>query len=122
MQSMFGDIKEIDVKVLNKAVNLGVAYAKNNSPQITGWYRKNWKALPIIKDEKGVSKELANNAEYASFVNYGHRLVNPKGETVGYVKSVKGDHLLERTVSYVDKQMGIEFEKEVEAVRQKYEK
>lgn len=122
LKAMCGDISDIDVKVLNKAVNEGVKYAKNNSPVITGFYRKNWKASPIIKRGGGVTKMLENSAGYASYVNYGHRTVNKAGETTGYVKSKLGDHLLERTVDQVSKRMTSEFEKEVKEVQERHGK
>ena len=101
LMSMVDDIQEIDVRVLNRAVNAGVRYAKNNSPVITGWYRKNWRSAPAVKAfGGGTTKTLVNSADYASFVNYVHRTVDGGGNTTGYAKSQAGDHLLERTVIY----------------------
>ena len=121
--AMLGDIREIDIRVLDRAVSDGIKYAKNNSPVITGWYRKNWKSAQAVKSKGGgVTKVLVNNAEYASFVNYGHRTVDDDGNTTGYVKSQKGDHLLERTVVYAGKQLEKEFEKEVKAVQRRHDK
>lgn len=123
LMAMLGDIREIDIRVLDRAVNEGVKYAKNNSPVITGWYRKNWKSGPSIKSAGGgVSKTLENSADYSSFVNHGHRTVDGAGNTTGYVKSPTGDHLLERTVIRVGQQLEKEFEKEVEAVQKRHDK
>ena len=117
LMAMVDDIREIDQRILNRAVNAGVKYAKNNSPVITGFYRKNWRSAPAVKAKAGgVTKHLVNSADYASYVNYGHRTVDKDGNTTGYVKSEKGDHLLERTVNYAGKQLEKEFKKEVEAV------
>jgi len=52
-------------------------------------------------------------------VNYGHRVVNRKGETVGFVK---GKFILEKAVGKVDKQLVKEFKKEVERVNRKHDK
>lgn len=118
---MVDDIREIDQRILNRAVNAGVKYAKNNSPVITGFYRKNWRSAPAVKAKAGgVTKHLVNSADYASYVNYGHRTVDKDGNTTGYVKSEKGDHLLERTVNYAGKQLEKEFKKEVEAVQNRH--
>lgn len=123
LMDMLDDVAEIDKKVLNRAVNSGVRHAKDNSPVITGFFRKNWKSAPAVRPKAGsATKTLVNSAEYASFVNYGHRTVDKEGNTTGYVRSKTGDHLLEKTVSFIDKQMGIEFEKEVKAVQQKHDK
>lgn len=119
---MVEDIREIDVRVLNQAVNEGMRYAKNNSPVITGFYRKNWRSAPAVKSAgHGVTKVLVNSADYASYVNYGHRTVDRDGNTTGYVKSSLGDHLLERTVSYIDKRMIEIFKKEMEAVQKRHD-
>ncbi len=121
LMGMVEDIREIDQRVLNRAVNAGVRYAKNNSPVITGFYRKNWRSAPAVKAKAGgVTKHLVNSADYASYVNYGHRTVDQAGNTTGYVKSKKGDHLLERTVIYAGKQLEKEFKKEVEAVQNRH--
>ena len=121
LMGMVEDIREIDQRVLNRAVNAGVRYAKNNSPVITGFYRKNWRSAPAVKAKAGgVTKHLVNSADYASYVNYGHRTVDQAGNTTGYVKSKKGDHLLESTVIYAGKQLEKEFKKEVEAVQNRH--
>ncbi len=121
LMAMVDDIREIDQRILNRAVNAGVKYAKNNSPVITGFYRKNWRSAPAVKAKAGgVTKHLVNSADYASYVNYGHRTVDKDGNTTGYVKSKKGDHLLERTVNYAGKQLEKEFKKEVEAVQNRH--
>lgn len=123
LAAMVEDIGEIDIRVLNQAVNEGMRYAKNNSPVITGFYRKNWRSAPAVKSaERGATKVLVNSADYASYVNYGHRTVDRDGNTTGYVKSSLGDHLLERTVSYVDKRMIALLKKEVEAVQKRHDR
>ena len=122
LMAMVEDIREIDKKMLNKAVNDGVKYAKKHSPEITGFYRKSWRSAPAVKSKSGgVTKTIVNSAEYASYVNYGHRTVDKAGNTTGYVKSINGDHLLERTVVYAGKQLEKEFRKEVKAVQSKHD-
>lgn len=123
LMAMVGDIREIDIRVLNRSVNAGMKYAKQQSPVITGFFRKNWRSAPAVRaKDGGVTKNLVNSAEYASYVNYGHRTVDQAGNTTGYVKSKMGDHLLERSVLYVEKQMEEEFKKEVEAVQKRHDK
>ena len=122
LTAMLGDISEIDKKVLNRAMNEGVAFAKRKSPVITGVFRKNWRKLPVRKNNKVVEAELVNNANYASFVNYGHRTVDRDGNTTGYVKSKMGDHLLEKTCDFMEKRMAELFEREVKAVQEKHDK
>ena len=97
LMAMLDDVREIDIKILNQAVNEGMRHAKDQSPVITGFFRKNWRSAPAVRTrDGGVSKNLVNSADYASYVNYGHRTVDSAGNTTGYVRSANGDHLLER--------------------------
>ena len=119
LKAMLEDISEIDNKVLNKAVNSGAADAKRNTPVVTGFMRRSWHVMPTKKTAQGVEKELINSADYSSFVNYGHRVVNRKGETVGWVK---GQFILEKAVNKVDKALVRYFKEEVERVNRKHDK
>jgi hypothetical protein len=119
LKAMLGDISQIDVRCLNKAANVGLADAKRNTPVVTGFMRRSWATTPTVKTNKGVEKSIINTADYSSYVNYGHRVVNRKGETVGFVK---GKFILEKAVGKVDKQLVKEFKKEVERVNRKHDK
>ena len=135
LKAMLGDISEIDSRILTQAVNEGLADAKRNTPvgqyppgsgRVGGFMRKSWAVTPTKKTASGVEKSLINTAEYASFVNYGHR------QEVGrYVPAigkrlvrpwVKGKFILEKAVSKVEKQLVEEFRKEVERVNRKHDK
>lgn len=123
LMAMLDDVREIDIKILNQAVNEGMRHAKDQSPVITGFFRKNWRSAPAVKTrDGGVSKNLVNSADYASYVNYGHRTVDGAGNTTGYVRSDEGDHLLEKTLNYVSKRLIELFQKEVEAVQHRHDK
>ena len=122
LMAMLDDVREIDIKILNQAVNEGMRHAKDQSPVITGFFRKNWRSAPAVKTrDGGVSKNLVNSADYASYVNYGHRTVDGAGNTTGYVRSANGDHLLERTENYINKRLIELFKAEVEAIQKKYD-
>ena len=148
LMAMVDDIQQIDKKVLNKAVNDGVAYAKRHTPAgkhpnpvtftikngpdagtvvifkvsnpgVGGFLRKSWHKLPTKKTKECVEAELVNNASYASYWNYGHRIVTKKGgPTKGFVK---GTFVLEKTKGEVQKQLVKEFEKEVKAVQRRHD-
>ena len=148
LMAMVDDIQQIDKKVLNKAVNNGVAYAKRHTPVgkhpnpvtftvkngpdagtvvsfkvsnpgVGGFLRKSWHKLPAKKSKAGVETELVNTAEYSTYWNYGHRIVTKKGgPTKGFVK---GTFVLEKTRGYIEKQLVKEFEKEVKAVQSKHD-
>ena len=119
LKAMMNDISEIDQRVLNKAVNIGLADAKRNTPVVTGFMRKSWAVSPTKKTGNGAEKELYNTALYAPYVNYGHRIVNRSGKTVGWVP---GKFILEKAIGKVEKQLVKEFEKEVERVNQKHDR
>ncbi len=94
--------------------------AKENTKVISGYMQKSWRATPAIKSNRGeVTKVLVNSADYSSYVNYGHRIVNKSGETIGWVK---GQFMLERAVHKVDKVLLQEFRKEIERVNKKHDK
>ena len=118
LKAMLSDISEIDVNVLNKSVNAGLGDVKRNTPVDTGNLRRNWKATQTQKSSAGAEKSLENNVDYSIFVNDGHRVVNRKGETVGYVQ---GKHMLEGAVHVVEGAMEREFNSEVERVNKKHD-
>lgn len=144
LTAMFGDIMNIDIKCLNKAVNIGLADVKRNtpvgqySPEVNfttkdgrhvhfttaiakqgGFMRKSWHSSATIKSGSGIAKSIENTADYASYVNDGHRIVNKSGETVGWVK---GKFILEKAINKVDKALQEEFRKEVERVNKIHDK
>lgn len=143
LRAMLDDISEIDRKILNKAVNVGVVEAKRLTPvgvysnevnfttkdgkevrftanqtKVGGHMRRSWGVSRTKKSGKSVSKELFNTAEYAAYVNYGHRIVSNK-KTKGFVK---GKFILERAIAKVEKTMVAEFNKAVKEVNKKYDK
>ena len=141
---MLDDIRDIDIKVLNRSVNEGLRMVKEltpvgkggdivdfttrdgqhvtfkvSSPHIGGFMRKSWRSAPAVKAKGGgVTKSLVNSADYSEFVNYGHRIVQG-GINKGWVK---GQFMLEKTVSHTEKTMKREFNKEVERVKKEHDK
>lgn len=149
LRAMLDDIKEIDKNVLNQAMNDGVAFAKRrtpigehpnpvtftvkrgpdagkvvsfsvHNPVVGGFLHKSWHKLPTKKSAAGVEAELVNSAEYASYWNDGHRIVNKKGGiTKGFVK---GTYVLEKTGDYIEKRMIVLFDKAVKEVQKEHDK
>lgn len=149
LMAELGEIKDIDRKIMTRAVNDGLTRIKKNtpvgkhpnpvtftvkngkeagtvvsfrvgSPGTGGILRESWRKTPTVKAADGTQAELINTADYASFWNDGHRIVTKKGgPTKGFVK---GTHELEKTVSYVDKRMLALFETEIERIDKKYDK
>lgn len=149
LRIMLSDIADIDRQVMNRALNAGVAFAKRRTPvgvysnpvvftvkngkdvgkavsfkiknkPVGGFLRSNWHKLPTGKMPGGIEAEIVNTADYASYWNYGHRIVTKKGgPTKGFVT---GTHVLEKTVSHVNKRMAEEFEKAVREVQEKHDR
>lgn len=117
LKSMFVDIEDIDKNVLTKSVNVGQEYAKDNTKAVTGYMRRNWFSPRLKSIPGGIQKEIYNSADYASFVNDGHRIVSGKGETVGFVN---GKFILEKTIDFTEKAMLREFKKQIDNVRRKH--
>jgi hypothetical protein len=144
LKKMLGDITEIDVKILNRAVNEGVRVAKEltpvsaggtlvefttkdgehvsfnvSSPRIGGFMRKSWRSAPAVKSKGGgATKSMVNGADYSEYVNYGHRIVQG-GINKGWVQ---GQFMLEKAVSHSEKVLKQEFEKEIERVNREHDK
>lgn len=114
-----GEITELDKKILNQAVNEGVADIKKNTPVDTGSMRKAWRSAPAVKGVEGVKKSIVNTMDYSSYINDGHRTVNRAGETIGFVP---GHHMLEKGVSYINKRLASLFKAEIERIDKKYDK
>jgi hypothetical protein len=141
---MLGDISEIDIKILNRAVNEGVRIAKEltpvsaggsivefdtgdgthvsfklSSPRIGGFMRKSWRATPAVKAKGGgAKKSMTNSADYSEYVNYGHRIVQGRVNK-GWVE---GQFMLEKAVSHSEKVLKQEFKKETERVNRDHDK
>ncbi|WP_094549961.1 HK97 gp10 family phage protein [Petroclostridium xylanilyticum] len=146
LELMLEDVKEIDKKMLTKAVNVGLVEVKKNTPtgnypthvefiaykgtekeklvsfdvskKVGGHLKKSWHVSRTEKTNEGVEKKLYNTADYALYVNNGHRIVR-HGKTVGFVK---GKFMLEKAMGKVDKAIVDEFKKEVEEVKRKHGK
>ena len=72
--------------------------------------RRSWRSPPAVKSKGGgVTKTMVNTADYSSFVNYGHRIVQG-GKTKGFVK---GQYILEKAINKVEKTLIKEFNKEI---------
>lgn len=147
LRNMLEDIREIDRKVINRAVNDGVAYAKRHTPvgqhpnPVTftvkngkdagkkvsfsvdtpgtgGKLKESWGKLPTKQIPSGIETKIENKMDYAEYWNYGHRIVTKKG---GPVKGfVKGTFVLEKAKSYVDRRLRAVFARAVEEVRKRH--
>lgn len=81
-------------KLLNQSAENLIRYTKDLTPVDTSRLKNSWqRSRPYAGNIK-----VFNNTEYASHVEYGHRIKNRKGEWVkdekGKIKFVKGVYML----------------------------
>lgn len=125
LEAMVDDIREVDESVLNKAINEGIRTVKQLTPvgvykdRTGGTLRRNWSRTKVFKTSTYVTATMYNNTEYAPYVNYGHRVVNKSGETIGWVR---GRFFLEKAIYKMERSMTREFKKEIERVNSKHDK
>lgn len=142
LEKLLEDVAAIDKRVLQKAVNVAVRVAKQETPvgeypnqvefttkdgkrvsfkvtkKIGGNLRRNWFATKVTETPTGISSTVYNNVDYAIPVNNGHRVKNSEGRTVAFVK---GKFMMQKAVIAAEKAMAEEFKKAVEEVKQKYD-
>ena len=64
-QLMIDTIKELAARLLHKVIK--------RTPSDTGNLRRNWAVSDVRKNGKNYEIEVSNSAEYASYVEFGHR-------------------------------------------------
>lgn len=64
-QLMIDTIKELAARLLRKAIK--------RTPSDTGNLRRNWTVSDVRKNGENYEIEVSNSAEYASYVEFGHR-------------------------------------------------
>lgn len=84
---------------------------KDRTPVDTGALRNSWKLGNLISDGKNISVEILNGMEYASYVEYGHRIVR-NGAEVGWYE---GRFMLKISIDEIRKQMPHRYIKEFNA-------
>jgi hypothetical protein len=120
LEEMLEDAAGVEKIILDKVGNKAVRRLKENTPVDTGFMRKSWRSAPAVKNKANeVTKTIVNTADYAEYVNYGHRIVNKKGETVGFVK---GHYKLEKALGQAEKELVQAFEEEIRRITKAHDK
>ena len=78
---------QVIVDVCNEVAGRIYRVVVKNTPVDTGWLRENWYIGPIKKVLGGYQVEIINPVEYATYVEYGHRIVI-NGVTVGWYDGI----------------------------------
>lgn len=96
---------------LIEMANRIIAKTKPRTPVDTGALRNSWKLGDLISDGKNISIEIKNPQEYATEIEYGHRIVR-NGAEVGWYE---GKFMLKTSIDEIRKQMPHRYIKEFNA-------
>jgi hypothetical protein len=86
------------------------------TPKIGGTAKKNWINGGTHRAGNGYESRYYNNTFYIGYVNDGHRVVNRRGETVGYQEGVR---MLEQGQNAARQSADAIFNAEIQRVKQK---
>lgn len=103
--------KAFKVKAKGQGFNLGeyVDVDFNTSGAKTGGnLKRNWRIAGISKQGNKYMIELANNTEYALYVNNGHRIVDKNRITKGWVE---GQFFVEISIQDIERELPMYLEK-----------
>lgn len=85
-----------------------IARVKPRTPVDTGALRRSWELGDIKGEGQNISVEILNGMEYATDVEYGHRVVR-NGVEVGWAE---GRFMLKISIDEIRKQMPLRYQKE----------
>ena len=87
-----------------------IAQTKPKTPYDTGALRNAWKLGNITGFGKEIAIEILNPMEYATDIEYGHRIVAGKGENKREVGWYDGHFMLKTSIDNIQRQMPFRFE------------
>ena len=96
---------------LVEMANRVIAKTKPRTPKDTGALRNAWQLGNISGNGKEISVEILNPMEYATEIEYGHRIVR-NGVEVGWYE---GNFMLKISMDEVDRQMPARYKKQFNA-------
>lgn len=119
------DLKESAQKVLSQMNAVGMNVTIKNTPvgqypkssgKQGGTLRHGWHEGGTKRVGNGFESKYYNNTYYAGYVNDGHRIVNRRHETVGYVEGVR---MLEQGQNVAKQSADAIFNAEIQRVKAK---
>ena len=81
---------------------------KDRTPVDTGALKRSWELGDVQGEGENISVEILNGMEYATYVEYGHRVVR-NGVEVGWCE---GRFMLKISIDEIRKQMPLRYQKE----------
>lgn len=100
-------LKDFLIEMANRII----AKTKPRTPVDTGALRNSWKLGDLISDGKNISIEIKNPQEYATEIEYGHRIVR-NGAEVGWYE---GRFMLKISIDEIRQQIPHRYIKEFNA-------
>lgn len=125
LKNLGQDCRQIQAETTKRMANACLSAAKRNTPvgqykdgRQGGTLRQGWQSRSEGHNaRKGKARaEVYNNTEYGIYVNDGHRIVNRKGQTVGWVM---GKFMLESGVRAAEKMRDKSFAQLMEEAKNK---
>ena len=92
-----------------------IAKTKPKTPVDTGALRNAWTITEIIGEGEELAVVLSNPMEYATEIEYGHRIVVGTGENKREVGWYNGIFMLRTSIDYIQKQMPARYNKAFKA-------
>lgn len=122
LEDLQADVDSACKKVVNRAVNEGMARTIKDTPTnkspyvIGGTLKKGWIQNKTKKSSDSWVGGYSNNVFYGIYVNYGHRKKDKSGKTIGYQP---GKFFLESGITYAQGHIDSYFHEELEKIRRK---
>ncbi len=98
-----------------------IAKTKPKTPKVTGALRNAWQLGNVTGSGKEISVEILNPMEYATEIEYGHRIVVGTGENKREVGWYNGRFMLTASIDLIQKQMPLRFDRQFREFLKKYD-
>ena len=112
MKSMDKDFNRFLEDFLLEMAQRIIAQTKPKTPVDTGALRNAWTLGAIRGSGKEISVEILNPMEYATDIEYGHRIVAGTGENKKEVGWYDGRFMLKTSIDNIQAQMPLRFERD----------
>lgn len=116
LKQLGADLDESAKRTLSRMNAKGMDITVKKTPTKTTHLQKNWMNGGTHKVGNGHESRYYNNVYYGPYVNDGHRLVNRRHETVGYVE---GRRMLEQGQEAAKEAAPAIFNEEIQRVKNK---
>ncbi|WP_066454581.1 HK97 gp10 family phage protein [Anaerotruncus rubiinfantis] len=121
LEMLLGDFDESAKRVVVAQANHGMGVTIKNTPvgksypgHVGGTLKRGWKRNKYRRIGNAHVSGYSNNVEYGVYVNNGHRTVNQKGETTGWVE---GRFMLDKGVNEADRKLPQLFDAEIARIK-----